>query len=118
MFGSLMGAVLPKTVLAVLGGFAAAFLSGYALCALALHPALQPSESFSASYELGTNPFGRLVLLKGEVEVLVAVLGGYFLGGVVAGRISPAAPGAAGVASAALVATPATAWRWRRCRRS
>jgi len=97
-------------LVALLGGFGATFVSGYLLCALALHPALQPPGSSSTSYELVAVPFSYLLLLAGEAEVLVAVLGAYFLGGVVAGGISRTAPGTAGVASAALAAPFATAW--------
>lgn len=101
--------VRSRTLVAVLGGFVAAFVSGYALCALAIHPALQP-DGGSASYGLGAVPFSYLLLFAGEAEALVAVLGGYFLGGAVAGGISRTAPGTVGLASAALVAPFATAW--------
>jgi hypothetical protein len=104
-----MEAGMGRKVLAVLGGFVAAFVSGYLLCALALHPALQP-EGADGSYELVAVPFSYLLLLAGEAEVLVAVLGGYFLGGCVAGAISRASPGIAGLASAVLVAPFATFW--------
>jgi hypothetical protein len=102
--------VRKRTLAALLGGFGATFFSGYLLCALALHPALQPPGSSSTSHELLAVPFSYLLLVAGEAEVLVAVLGAYFLGGVVAGGISRRAPGAAGVASAALAAPFATAW--------
>jgi hypothetical protein len=99
-----------RKVLAVLGGFVATFASGYLLCSLALHPALQPGASSPRSYELAAVPFSYLLLVAGGAAVLVAVLGAYFVGGCVAGALSRASPGAAGLTSAALAAPFATVW--------
>ena len=87
---------------AVVVGFVVSLASGWLFVILAMHPALHPQSSSSSSgAELISVPLAYVVMVVDEAEIFLALLAAHFLGGIVAGRLSPDAPAYNGVATAA-----------------
>ena len=78
--------------------------SGWLLALAALLTSIQP-EGSSGQYQLVAEPSASFLLLVGESDVLLALLGG-----AVAGRLSLSAPGANGATAAAFGALAGISW--------
>lgn len=83
--------------------------SGWLLGLAAMHPLIQPDSS-STEFGLVAEPAASFLLLAGETEVLSALLAACLLGGVVAGRLSPSAPGTNGATVAVFGAFAGISW--------
>ncbi len=83
--------------------------SGWLLVLAVLLTSFQPERS-SGEYQLIAEPAAYFLLLAGQADVLSALLAACLLGGVVAGGLSPSAPGANGATTAAFGAFAGISW--------
>ena len=90
-------------------GFATTLASGWLLVLAAMRLLSRPKGS-STEYQMVAEPAAYFLLLVGEADVLSALLAACLLGGVVAGTLSPSAPGANGATAAAFGALVGVAW--------
>ena len=91
-------------------GFATTLASGWLLVLAAMRLLSRPKGS-STEYQMVAEPAAYFLLLVGEADVLSALLAACLLGGVVAGTLSPSAPGANGATAAAFGALAGSSWR-------
>jgi hypothetical protein len=93
----------------VAAGLLTIVASGWLLVLAALLTSFRPENS-SGEYQLVAEPAAYFLLLAGQADVLSALLAACLLGGVVAGRLSPSAPGANGATAAAFGSLAGISW--------